>query len=359
MKVPSVKVPSVLCAVTFLAYPLGAQQAERHRLAGNDLAVYNLVGTLTVGPGTGPDVVVEVTRGGADAAQLRVEIGMVRGRNTLRILFPDDDIVYSRDGRRGRGGWNTTLRVNDDGTFGHGQNEGRRIRISSRGDGVNAWADVRVLVPGGKSLRAGLGAGQVTANGVTGDLWLQASAGDIDVTETAGRLRLESGSGGISLAQGSGTISVHTGSGEIGLSDVKGDRLHGGSGSGSLTLRGADFERVELQTGSGSIRASAVTARDIELSTGSGGVSVEALTRPDRVEVETGSGSVTVTLPENFGATVRLETGSGGIDLGGMSVTGSRIRRNRVSGTTGDGRGTLTVETGSGSIKVQVRSARN
>ena len=68
--------PTLALALPVLAPSgrLAAQQAERYTLDGDDIAIYNLAGALTVEPGTG-GVTVEVTRGGADAARLRVERG--------------------------------------------------------------------------------------------------------------------------------------------------------------------------------------------------------------------------------------------------------------------------------------------
>ncbi|MDP9348031.1 MAG: hypothetical protein M3P24_02655, partial [Gemmatimonadota bacterium] len=50
-----------------------AQRAERYALRGERAAVYNLAGEVRVEAGSGVEVVVEVTRGGADAERLRVE----------------------------------------------------------------------------------------------------------------------------------------------------------------------------------------------------------------------------------------------------------------------------------------------
>ena len=91
-----------------------AAQTSRHVLKGDSVAIYNLVGELRVEAGTGSDVTVEVQRQGADAAKLDIQSGPPRGRETLRIIYPDDVIVMPEWGR----GWNTTLRVRDDGTFG-------------------------------------------------------------------------------------------------------------------------------------------------------------------------------------------------------------------------------------------------
>ena len=113
----------------------GAAQTTRYVLKGDSVAVYNLVGELRVEPGSGSDVAVQVTRGGADAARLDVQSGPLRGRETLRIIYPEDVISLPDWGR----GWNTTLRVRDDGTFGDGgswRRDGREVRITGRGRGL-------------------------------------------------------------------------------------------------------------------------------------------------------------------------------------------------------------------------------
>ena len=58
--------------VVALAARAAAQTPERYTIAGDDVAVYNLVGQLKVEGGTGAAVLVEVTRHGADAARLKI-----------------------------------------------------------------------------------------------------------------------------------------------------------------------------------------------------------------------------------------------------------------------------------------------
>ena len=102
--------------VLALQSPVSAQSPERFTVAGSRVAVYNLVGSISVGPGTGSSVTVEVTRQGADGSQLRVETGPIEGRETLRVIYPEDDIVYSDQNWNGR----SEMYVRDDGTFGGG-----------------------------------------------------------------------------------------------------------------------------------------------------------------------------------------------------------------------------------------------
>src|SRR5687767_4859609 len=92
----------------------GAQATERRALGGSAVAIYNLAGQVRVEGGGGSDVVVEVTRGGAQAARLRIETGPRGEWQTLRVIYPSDRVVYPR-----LGGWGsrTTLQVDDQGYF--------------------------------------------------------------------------------------------------------------------------------------------------------------------------------------------------------------------------------------------------
>ncbi|NNM33107.1 MAG: hypothetical protein HKO53_08575, partial [Gemmatimonadetes bacterium] len=77
---------ALLAAGLLLARPVLGQ--DRMVLSGDRVAVYNLAGKVDVVRGTGSDVVVEVTRGGSDADRLEIEVGEVRGREALRVIYP-------------------------------------------------------------------------------------------------------------------------------------------------------------------------------------------------------------------------------------------------------------------------------
>ena len=114
MRLSSLTVP-ILAFSAFVANPglAVSQQPERHTISGDDIAVYNLVGVARIEGGSGSAVVVELSRSGRDLDKLRVETGPVRGRETLRVIYPDDAIVYRGLDFDG----NTTLDVREDGTF--------------------------------------------------------------------------------------------------------------------------------------------------------------------------------------------------------------------------------------------------
>src|SRR6184192_4104024 len=109
---PKTRIRFALFGCLVLVAPLRAQ-TERRSLSGDRVAIYNLAGKLRVESGRGSDVEVEITRGGRDADQLRIEQGNVGGRQTLRVIYPADRVVYPERGRSDR----TTINVRDDGTW--------------------------------------------------------------------------------------------------------------------------------------------------------------------------------------------------------------------------------------------------
>ena len=352
------RAPLLGLAVAVVAIPAAAQ-TSRQVLKGDSVAIYNLVGELRVDAGSGSDVTVEIQRGGADAAKLDVQTGPLRGRETLRIIYPDDDIVMPAWGR----GWNTSLRVRDDGTFGeeHGRHDrggwfrdGHEVRISGRSrDGLEAYADLRVSVPKGKNVALYLGVGKAFVSNVEGVIRVWVASADVAADRTRGVLRVETGSGDVNLRTASGDISLATGSGDVTVSGVDGVSLKLETGSGGVTLTDVKSPSVHVETGSGSIEATASSGDDLSFETGSGDVDVALVATFRSVHIETGSGDVTLKVPPTAGAEVDLDTGSGDIDLGGLTLQVRRIEHDHVTGTLGDGKGRVSVETGSGSVHLQ------
>lgn len=337
-----------LATATTAAVPAAALAQEVHRVAGGAVALYNLAGHARVVRGSGSEVVVRVTRGGADADDLRIETGRLDGRETLRIIYPDDEVVYPEMGRRS----STTQRVSDEGTFSDGGNRGgRRVRIRGSGSGMEAWADLEVEVPPGVDFELYLAVGEAEANGIEGRVRIDTGSGSVEARNITGALTVDTGSGRIVVSGVRGDLDLDTGSGSIDVSDVAGGRVRMDTGSGRV--EGSDIQADELivDTGSGGIELTAVTSSRVGLDTGSGSVDVELLTDVEVLDVDTGSGSVTVRVPADLGARVDIETGSGGIDLD-FPVEVRSVRRDRVSGTIGDGEGRIVIDTGSGSVRL-------
>jgi lia operon protein LiaG len=331
---------------------LAHAQTERFALDGAEVGVYNLVGTMKVEGGTGDKVLVEVTRVGRDAQRLTIQTGDVRGRPALRIRYPEDRIVYPQMGYDSRSNFN----VSDDGTFGDGARSGwgrggRRVEVRSSGDGFEAHADVRVIVPKGKAVVIRHGMGETTIDNVDGRLDVGVAASRVRATHVRGTMTLDTGSGGVEISDMTGDLVLDSGSGGAVLDGVSGGKLDLDVGSGSLRGRAIDVRELTADVGSGGIRLSGVKTPRLHLETGSGGSDVELLGPVEDVQVEAGSGGVTLRLPASLGATVDIETGSGGIDTD-FEVKVQRMERHALRGTVGDGRGRVKIEAGSGTVRL-------
>lgn len=290
-----------------LAAAAHAQQAGSYTLDGDSVAIYDLVGEVTVEPaGSGP-VTVEVRPGGADAARLQVRTGPMRGRATLRVVYPSDEIRYAALGRGSR----SEFRMRDDGTWDGNGRGGRRVTVA--GDaGVDAHADLRIRVPEGRTVAVYVGAGAMTARNVRGMLRLDGASADV-------------------AAQGiRGDLTIDVGSGTVRASDVEGD--------------------LSIDTGSGDVTVDGVTGRDVTLDTGSGDVRVHGA-RATTLRIDTGSGDVTLRAPNGLDARIHLESSSGDIDSD-LAIQDVRRDEGELDGRIGAGSGRIRLETSSGTISL-------
>ena len=334
--------------VMLSATTLEAQGAERYVLAGKDVAVYDLVGSVKLVAGSGAGVEVTIARGGPDAAKLEVQKGPKGGRQTLRVVFPGNAIVSATE----KGWWNTQFRVRDDGTFNDdGGNGGRTVRISSRGRGLEAFADLTISVPKGQRISVYLGVGSVTATNIDGDITLDVAAASVSTEKTRGRLRLDTGSGSVTVVDAEGDLDLDTGSGDVTVTNVKGTRLVVDAGSGELTGSGIAVSKLEMDLGSGGARLSDIHSRDIWLDSGSGSVDLALAEDIESMIIDSGSGSVTLRLPPSLGAAVDIDTGSGGIESE-LPLTITHRSSSHLTGSIGDGAGRLRVDSGSGRVRL-------
>lgn len=347
------RVTSVVAAIVLpaIAVPQSVSaQAEQRNLRGGHVSIYNLAGQLRAMPGPGDAVTVEITRRGADRDKLRIETGTVRDRETLRIVYPSDRIVYPDLRTRTR----VTMRVREDGTFsdeGWTRNSRDEIEIRDSGSGLEAFADVVVRVPRGQKIDLYLGAGRVEVANVEGDILIDVAAAEVDVSGTKGNLTLDTGSGKVAVRDATGSLNIDTGSGGVTIDRVKGDVLNIDSGSGGIQATDVDMRDLEADVGSGGLRFYRTKATNIAVDAGSGGVNLELLSNVESLEVETGSGGATIRLPATAGAEVEAETGSGGFTTD-FEITTRRVSRNHVAGRIGDGKGRIRLEAGSGSIRL-------
>ena len=326
----------------------GVRAQETERLQGSEISIYNLAGQVEVVSGSGSDVTVEIMRGGDDARMLEVDTRQVDGRQALIIRYPDDEVVYPELGRGSR----TQIRVSDDGTFGNrSSGGGSEVNIRGSGDGLEAWADLRISVPPGRDVAVYLAVGHTEVGAVEGDLLIDTGSGSVDARGGSGMLNVDTGSGAVTVRDFQGELLVDTGSGEVELSAIRGGEVNVDTGSGAVDGSDVTASYFNVDTGSGRITLSGVTAPELYLDTGSGSVEVELLGDVDEFVVDTGSGEVTIYIPGNLGAEIEVDTGSGGIDLN-VPLEIRTAKRNYLRGILGDGRGRFSVDTGSGAIRL-------
>jgi DUF4097 and DUF4098 domain-containing protein YvlB len=335
------------------ASPLAAARAQRHTLTGDNAAVYNLAGSIRVEGGSGSSVVVEVTKRGRDGEKLEVQSGRVRGQEALRVIYPSDRIVFP-DADVSR--WDRTeIRVNEDGTF-DGDWDGRRgrdrVRITSSGSGLEAWADVRVMLPKGQRITVHLAAGEASVENADGDITVDVYGASVTTRHTRGVLDLDTGSGEVRISDAEGEVRLDSGSGRVTLEGVRGESLDVDSGSGEVSGGDISVRRLNIDSGSGEVDLKNVASPDLAIDSGSGSIGLQLVADVKSMRVDAGSGSVTIGIPESLGAELVAETGSGGIDFG-IEVTVLKKEDDYVRAKIGDGDGRISIDSGSGHIRLR------
>jgi DUF4097 and DUF4098 domain-containing protein YvlB len=172
---------------------------------------------------------------------------------------------------------------------------------------------------------------------VSSDVSARSGDGSIDIERVNGNVQLRSGDGSIAGRTLTGDVNAHTGDGSITLADVKGD-LTVDTGDGRISL-GGQLTSVHARSGDGSVT--------IEAEPGSAAAG--------DWDIVTGDGSVTLAVPDGFGAELDAHTGDGRIhmeDLTLSNVSGN-FGRDSVRGRLGGGGRKVRVRTGDGSITLR------
>jgi hypothetical protein len=148
------------------------------------------------------------------------------------------------------------------------------------------------------------------------------------------RAEIRTGDGNITGQGVGGDLRCSTGDGNIELSSFSG-ALRGSTGDGKILASGR-FERLDLGTGDGSIEVTAAEGSRVS----------------ERWRLHTGDGSVTLRVPEKLGFDFDLKTGDGSISVDPPEVSNGNKSENRYRGRVGSGGSLLAVDTGDGSIRL-------
>ncbi len=337
-------VPVVLMGVLLLSLSAVAQDKDNAQLqrdftfSAATLTVLDMIGRVEIMPAQGPDFLVTVHVRGQDADPQILKFLEKKGKDpSLMIQFPVEEhreYVYPPLGRDGR----TTITYRQDKPRQEswlknllGEITGKRVTVRGRGKGLEVWADLTIAVPEGGRLKVVDRVGEITADGVTGDLDLDTSRGDIEVRDHDGGLVADTGSGAVDVTDIKGDVVIDTGSGSVTAGGVNGPRLDIDTGSGSVSVKGIETDKIHVDTGSGSVRVDQASCRKLDVDTGSGGVRADGIAA-ERVVIDTGSGSVELMLLGMGGGRYEIDTGSGSINLGVPAGASARISAETSSG---------------------------
>jgi hypothetical protein len=166
-----------------------------------------------------------------------------------------------------------------------------------------------------------------------------------------------SGDGSITVERVSGKLELRTGDGSIRASDVGGELILD-TGDGSVTVDGARGH-IDVDTGDGGVN---VTGRltAVKLHTGDGSIVYRAepgTEMSDNWDITTGDGSVTLYVPDGFGADLDAHTGDGTIrnelDVASDTQPDRGENKRTLKGRLGSGGRQIRIRTGDGSIRLK------
>jgi hypothetical protein len=216
--------------------------------------------------------------------------------------------------------------------------EGETITVSSDTPGSlnNASIHYTITAPKGLKVKAKTGAGRIEVTSYEGDLDLTSNVGRIDVTSGSGSLNAFSGSGHVQVQGFVGTVTARTNVGSLDMNNVTGaQQLE--SGTGSINVREFQGGPLVAETNSGRIDATAGAA----------------IVGDIRLRAQTGNVNLNVPRESSIRVTASARTGS--LDVPPFLSTTRTGTSSSAVGTSGDGKYTVTLEVGTGSVHFAAR----
>jgi len=200
----------------------------------------------------------------------------------------------------------------------------------------SAFANLKVMVPSGSAIGVEAVSADITVSWVLGELELESVSGDVEVFGTPAGIEAASVSGDVIVEMAADDVELASVSGDVLVREVRGE-LEAESVSGDISvesglLAGGSFETV------------------------SGNISLEvALDRGD-IDVESMSGTLTLSVPHSTIADFEIETFTGSID---NRLTGDQATRtsrhtpgSELEFSTGSGGPEVSISSFSGSVTI-------
>lgn len=230
---------------------------------------------------------------------------------------------------------------------------GNDLRIGHFGTESDRYRNVSisydVTVPAETRAQARTGSGDVAVQNLKGPVEARSGSGNVEISNIGDTVNAHTGSGNIRLASVQGAAVAQTGSGDIRAEGVAG-AFTGKAGSGNVVVTQTAPGGATLQTGSGNITASGLEG-PLQAQTGSGSIKAEGQPSANW-NLRAGSGDVSLSVPATAAFDFDAHTGSGSISIDHPMTVQGKIERRRVQGKVRGGGALVSVQTGSGAVRV-------
>jgi DUF4097 and DUF4098 domain-containing protein YvlB len=125
--------------------------------------------------------------------------------------------------------------------------QGAAVSVIAKSNDDRGWVGLDVFVPRNSSVHVSSEDGQLTLQGVSGELTLRTGDGSIEVSDSQGQLKVSSGDGHIRIANFDGQADARTPDGSINL-DGRFSSLSARTGDGSISLAVAPDSNFTIET---------------------------------------------------------------------------------------------------------------
>ena len=224
-----------------------------------------------------------------------------------------------------------------------------------RGRSINVSVNYNLTIPNRASLRANSVSGDINTQRIGGNARLKTVSGDVIAREIGGEAELESISGDITATEAAKSLYCSTVSGDVEVTSVKaGARMK--SVSGDVTVTGCRGD-AEAESVSGDIELRDITgARRVRAKNVSGDIDyIGAIESGGRYTINSHSGDITFSVPENSSFELEVKTFSGDIDTEFPIRIIGKQKKGYISGTIGQGGAWVELESFSGNIRIRSR----
>jgi translation initiation factor IF-1 len=206
-----------------------------------------------------------------------------------------------------------------------------------------------IKVPANFNLDLDTSGGDVSANGITGNVKADTSGGGLTFGQIHGELHADTSGGDIIAKDCEGKTSLDTSGGRIEVTGGRGKLSVDTSGGNVTVLNRVGDTKVE--SSGGKLRLGHVSGKlDAETSGGSVSAILPSPVAGD-VRLETSGGSITVLTPPNAALTIDAETSAGRV-RSDLPISRTSSDKDSLKGTMNGGGARLVLRTSAGSIDI-------